>query len=109
MTVAPSRPRPDAEHAGDGTGAEGHPQGAGHAAALGGGRRRAHVAPHGHAHADEAGQAREGRPEEEADDPVEAGLGEGERGRRRRGCTTLVAVKKMRTASGTTMMPMVLN
>ena len=63
-----------AEHAGDGAGAEGHPQGAGHPAALGGRGRRAHVAPDGDAHADEAGQAGEGGAEEEADDPVEAVL-----------------------------------
>ena len=66
----------DAEHAGHRAGAEGDPQGAGHAATLGGRRRRAHVAPHGDAHADEAGQAGEGGAEEEADDAVEAVLGE---------------------------------
>ena len=41
-------------------------------------RRRADVAPHGDAHADEAGQAGEGRTEEEADHAVEPVLGEGE-------------------------------
>ena len=64
----------DTEHAGHGAGPERDPQGTGHAAALRRGRRRADVAPHGDAHADEAGQAGEGGAEEEADDPVEAVL-----------------------------------
>ena len=69
----------DAEHAGHGAGAEGHPQRAGHAPTLRGGGGGADIAPHGDAHADEAGQAGKGRAEEEADDAVEAVLGEGER------------------------------
>ena len=67
-----------AEHAGHGTGAEGDPQGLFHAAAPGGRGRCTHVAPHGDAHADEAGQAGEGRAEEEADHPVETVLLEGQ-------------------------------
>ena len=74
----PDQAEADAEHAGDRTGAEGHPQGPRHAAALGGRGGGADVAPHGDAHADEAGQAGEGGTEEEADHPVEAVLGEGQ-------------------------------
>ena len=53
-------------------------------------------------------EAREGGAEEEADDPVEAGLAEAE-GHRPVRPVTLVAVKKMRTASGTMMMRIVRN
>ena len=67
-----------AKHAGHGAGAEGDPQGLLHAAAPGGRRRRGHVSPHGDAHADKAGQAREGRAEQEADHPVDAVLLEGQ-------------------------------
>src|ERR1700722_19655262 len=78
MAVAPSRPRPTQRM--PVTGPEGHPQRPGHAAPLGRGGSRAHVAPHGDAHADEAGQAGEGGAEQEADDPVAAVLLEAEGG-----------------------------
>ena len=71
MAVAPSRPRPTQSMPVTAAGAEGDLQRAGHLAAPGRGGGRADVAPHGDAHADEAGQAGEGRPEEEADHPVE--------------------------------------
>ena len=122
MTVAPRRPRPDAQQAGDGTGAVGHLEGGGHLALTGGGGG-ADVAPDGQAHPDEPGEARAQGAGQEADHPVDAGLGEGQVDHRVAHdqsdpltssalvtvWVTLVAVKKMRTASGTMMMPMVLN
>ena len=115
--MAPTRPRPTQSMPGHRAGAEGDPQGAGHATALGGGGGGAHVAPHGDAHADEPGQPGERGAEEEADDAVDAVLGEREGqdllavryGTRGPVFTTWVAVKKIRMASGTTMMAMVRN
>ena len=78
MAVAPASPRPTQSMPVTAPGAEGHPERLGHAAALGGGGGRADVAAHGDAHADEAGQTGEGGAEEEADDPVEAVLLEGQ-------------------------------
>ena len=66
---------PDAEQSGDGPGPECDLEGAGHLSVTRG-RRRAHVAPHGQAHADEAGQPRAQGPAQEADHPVEPGLPE---------------------------------
>ncbi len=82
------------QHAGDGTGPEGDPQCAGHAAALGCRSSGAHVAAHGDAHADEAGQPGEGGAEEEADHTVEAVL-------RKRESQDLMAVRVQRQAAGT--------
>ena len=77
----PEQAETDTEQAGDGTGAVGHLEGGGHLALTGGGRR-AYVAPYGQAHPDESGEARAQRPGQEADHPVDAGLGEGEVGHR---------------------------
>ena len=99
----------DGEHAGHAAGAEGHLQGGGQRARLGRGRG-ADVAPHGQAHADEAGQAGQDAAEQEGQGPEDARTGTKLRADWcRRGSTTLVEVKKTRTASGTRMTAMVLN
>ncbi len=71
------QPQPDAEHPGDGSGAEGDSQGPRHRA-VPGGSGGPHVAAHRQAHADETGQPRADRAGQEADDPVDPGLPEAE-------------------------------
>ena len=71
----------DAEEAGDRAGPEGDPEGRGHLPLAGGGGG-ADVAPHREAHPDEAGQAGAERAGEEAEHPVDPGLGEGQVGHR---------------------------
>ena len=77
----PEQAEAHAEQAGDGPGAVGHLECRSHLALTGGGRG-ADVAPDGQAHPDEAGQARAQGAGQEADDPVDPGLGEGEVGDR---------------------------
>ena len=100
----------DGEHAGHAAGAEGDLEGAGQRAALGRGRG-ADVAPHGQAHADEAGEARTrgSRRGRRASGRCPTGT-KLEHGRgASSGFTTLVEVTNTRTASGTRIMAMVLN
>ena len=77
MTVAPSRPRPDREHAGHAAGAERDLEGVGQRVALGRGGR-AHVAAGGEGHADVAGEAGQEAAGDEGERCGQAGRHEGQ-------------------------------